>query len=47
MLFGKETEEYVSYVVRLTSSDFDHDLPWSKGSTSVTEENVQLLCGAP
>ena len=23
---------------------FDHDLPWSKGGTSVTEENVQLLC---
>lgn len=23
---------------------FDHDLPWSKGGTSVTKENVQLLC---
>ena len=23
---------------------FDHDLPWSKGGTSMTEENVQLLC---
>jgi hypothetical protein len=23
---------------------FDHDLPWSKGGTSVTETNVQLLC---
>jgi hypothetical protein len=23
---------------------FDHDLPWSKGGTSVTEANVQLLC---
>jgi hypothetical protein len=23
---------------------FDHDLPWSKGGTSVTAENVQLLC---
>jgi hypothetical protein len=23
---------------------FDHDLPWSKGGTSITEENVQLLC---
>jgi hypothetical protein len=23
---------------------FDHDLPWSKGGTSVTEHNVQLLC---
>ena len=23
---------------------FDHDLPWSKGGTSATEENVQLLC---
>jgi hypothetical protein len=23
---------------------FDHDLPWSKGGTSLTEENVQLLC---
>jgi hypothetical protein len=22
----------------------DHDLPWSKGGTSITEENVQLLC---
>jgi hypothetical protein len=23
---------------------FDHDLPWSKGGTSLTENNVQLLC---
>lgn len=23
---------------------FDHDLPWSKGGTSLQEENVQLLC---
>lgn len=23
---------------------FDHDLPWSKGGTSITTENVQLLC---
>lgn len=23
---------------------FDHDLPWSKGGASITEENVQLLC---
>jgi len=23
---------------------FDHDLPWSKGGTSLTEDNVQLLC---
>lgn len=23
---------------------FDHDLPWSKGGTSMTEANVQLLC---
>jgi hypothetical protein len=23
---------------------FDHDLPWSKGGTSLTESNVQLLC---
>ena len=23
---------------------FDHDLPWSKGGTSLTTENVQLLC---
>ncbi len=23
---------------------FDHDLPWSKGGTSLKEENVQLLC---
>ncbi len=23
---------------------FDHDLPWSKGGTSITAENVQLLC---
>jgi hypothetical protein len=23
---------------------FDHDLPWSKGGTSLTEANVQLLC---
>jgi hypothetical protein len=23
---------------------FDHDRPWSKGGTSITEENVQLLC---
>ena len=23
---------------------FDHDLPWSKGGTSITEENAQLLC---
>jgi HNH endonuclease len=23
---------------------FDHDIPWSKGGTSITEENVQLLC---
>jgi hypothetical protein len=23
---------------------FDHDLPWSKGGTSLTEQNVQLLC---
>jgi len=23
---------------------FDHNLPWSRGGTSITEENVQLLC---
>jgi hypothetical protein len=23
---------------------FDHDLPWAKGGTSITESNVQLLC---
>lgn len=23
---------------------FDHDLPWSRGGTSLTEANVQLLC---
>jgi hypothetical protein len=23
---------------------FDHDLPWAKGGTSITTENVQLLC---
>jgi hypothetical protein len=23
---------------------FDHDLPWSKGGTSITPDNVQLLC---
>ncbi len=23
---------------------FDHDLPWSKGGASITEDNVQLLC---
>jgi hypothetical protein len=23
---------------------FDHDVPWSKGGTSITESNVQLLC---
>ena len=23
---------------------FDHDLPWSRGGTSITEQNVQLLC---
>jgi 5-methylcytosine-specific restriction endonuclease McrA len=23
---------------------FDHDLPYSKGGVSITEENVQLLC---
>jgi len=23
---------------------FDHDVPWSKGGTSITEQNVQLLC---
>ena len=23
---------------------FDHDLPWSRGGTSITEANVQLLC---
>jgi hypothetical protein len=23
---------------------FDHDLPYSKGGTSMTEDNVQLLC---
>ncbi len=23
---------------------FDHDLPWSKGGTSIAENNVQLLC---
>lgn len=23
---------------------FDHDLPWAKGGTSITEDNVQLLC---
>jgi HNH endonuclease len=23
---------------------FDHDLPWSKGGTSLTADNVQLLC---
>ncbi|MEJ2255136.1 MAG: HNH endonuclease [Nitrospirota bacterium] len=23
---------------------FDHDLPYSKGGTSITEENVRILC---
>jgi hypothetical protein len=23
---------------------FDHDLPYSKGGTSITEDNVQLMC---
>jgi hypothetical protein len=23
---------------------FDHDVPWSKGGTSFTEQNVQLMC---
>jgi len=23
---------------------FDHDLPWSKGGTSLIAKNVQLLC---
>jgi hypothetical protein len=23
---------------------FDHDLPWSKGGTSLTQDNVQLMC---
>ena len=23
---------------------FDHDVPWSKGGTSLTEDNIQLLC---
>ncbi|HXK29464.1 MAG TPA: HNH endonuclease [Candidatus Binatia bacterium] len=23
---------------------FNHDVPWSKGGTSITEEDVQLLC---
>jgi hypothetical protein len=23
---------------------FDHDLPWSKGGASITEQNVQLMC---
>jgi hypothetical protein len=23
---------------------FDHDVPWSRGGTSITQENVQLLC---
>ncbi len=23
---------------------FDHDLPWSRGGTSLSEDNVQLLC---
>lgn len=23
---------------------FDHDVPWSKGGTSIKDENVQLLC---
>lgn len=27
-----------------TELHFDHDLPWSKGGTSITEANVQLLC---
>jgi hypothetical protein len=27
-----------------TELHFDHDLPWSKGGTSITAENVQLLC---
>jgi len=33
--------------VRCGASDnlhFDHDLPWSKGGASITEDNVQLLC---
>ncbi len=33
-------------VVRRATDElhFDHDVPWSKGGTSITEENVQLLC---
>jgi hypothetical protein len=23
---------------------FDHDLPYSKGGASITEDNVQLMC---
>ena len=33
--------------VRCKATDelhFDHDLPWSKGGTSITAANVQLLC---
>jgi hypothetical protein len=33
-----------SFVRATDELHFDHDLPWSKGGTSLTEENVQLLC---
>ncbi len=26
------------------TTHFDHDLPYSKGGTSITEDNVQLMC---
>ena len=43
---GRESVAPVAYPYGTATDElhFDHDLPYSKGGTSITENNVQLMC---